>query len=340
MKLRNFINEVRILLVWGVIVVIFSTISPNFFQPTNAIVLLLNGSIIALITLSQSFVLLTGGIDLSTGAVISMTGIIAASFMRSGLAWYLSAFLATLFGALMGTFNGLIIHYFGIPPFIVTFAAMGVASSIPMIITRAESISIVDQKFLWLGQGHILGLPVPIAIVFVCAILAALVLKSTVFGTHIYALGGNRLAARLSGVNVMRTTVLVYALSGCLAGLAGVVATSRLGVAYPQTGTGDQLFYSIASAVVGGVSLFGGIGKIRGAMTGVLLIATISNGMNVIAVSSYWQPLVIGLIILAGVGFDGKRGSSSEKEKKNRTFTKWFTKNSDGHGANPSNNPK
>jgi ribose transport system permease protein len=340
MKIRNFINEVRILLVWVVIVGIFSFISPNFFQSTNAIVLLLNGSIIALITLSQSFVLLTGGIDLSTGAVISMTGIIAASFMRAGLAWYLAAFLATLFGALMGTFNGLIIHYFGIPPFIVTFAAMGVASSIPMIITRAESISIADQKFLWFGQGSILGLPVPIVIVFVCAILAALILKSTIFGTHIYALGGNRQAARLSGVNIMKTTVLVYALSGFLAGLAGVVATSRLGVAYPQTGTGDQLFYSIASAVVGGVSLFGGIGKIRGAMTGVLLIATISNGMNVIAVSSYWQPLVIGLIILAGVGFDGKRGAGSEKEKKSISLTSLFKRNSDGHVANLSKNPQ
>ena len=340
MKIKNFINEVRILLVWALIVAIFTFISPNFFQPTNAIVLLLNGSIIALITLSQSFVLLTGGIDLSTGAVISMTGIIAASFMKSGLGWYLSAFLATLFGALLGTFNGLIIHYFGIPPFIVTFAAMGVASSIPMIITKAQSISIADQKFLWFGQGSILGLPVPIAIVFLCAILAALVLKSTIFGTHIYALGGNRQAARLSGVNIMKTTVLVYALSGFFAGLAGVVATSRLGVAYPQTGTGDQLFYSIASAVVGGVSLFGGIGKIRGAMTGVLLIATISNGMNVIAVSSYWQPLVIGIIILAGVGFDGKRGAALEKEKKTKFITKLLKKNSDGHGANPSNNPK
>ena len=313
MKKVNIPQEAGIFFVFLVMVLIFSLLSENFFTITNASVLLLNGAIIALIGLGQTFVLLTGGIDLSTGANVAMSGIIATVLMRSGMPWWSAAIGAALCGSLLGVINGLIIHYIEIPPFIVTFAAMGVASSIPMIITRAESIQITQERFAWIGQGHVLG--VPVILVTIAAIISSILLKNTVLGTHIYALGGNKLAARLSGINVMRTTVFVYAFSGFLAGVAGVVATSRLNVGYPQTGTGNQLFYSIAAAVVGGVSLFGGIGTIRGAIAGVLLISTISNGMNVVNVSSYWQPLVIGLIILGGVSFDSKRSAKRDGAK-------------------------
>ena len=315
MKKVNIPQEAGIFFVFLVMVLIFSLLSENFFTITNASVLLLNGAIIALIGLGQTFVLLTGGIDLSTGANVAMSGIIATVLMLSGMPWWSAAIGAALCGSLLGVINGLIIHYIEIPPFIVTFAAMGVASSITMIITRAESIQITQERFAWIGQGHVLGVPVPVILVTIAAIISSILLKNTVLGTHIYALGGNKLAARLSGINVMRTTVFVYAFSGFLAGVAGVVATSRLNVGYPQTGTGNQLFYSIAAAVVGGVSLFGGIGTIRGAIAGVLLISTISNGMNVVNVSSYWQPLVIGLIILGGVSFDSKRSAKRDGAK-------------------------
>jgi len=315
MKKITIPQEAGIFFVFLFMVLIFSLLSENFFTLTNASVLLLNGAIIALIALGQTFVLLTGGIDLSTGANVAMSGIIATVLMRAGVPWWMAAIGAALCGSLLGIINGLIIHYIEIPPFIVTFAAMGVASSIPMIITRAESIQITQEEFAWIGQGHVFGIPVPVILVFLAAIVSSILLKNTVLGTHIYALGGNKLAARLSGINVMKTTVFVYAFSGFLAGVAGVVATSRLNVGYPQTGTGNQLFYSIAAAVVGGVSLFGGIGTIRGAIAGVLLIATISNGMNVVNISSYWQPLVIGLIILGGVSFDSKRSSRRDGAK-------------------------
>jgi ribose transport system permease protein len=311
-------QEAGIFSVFIVMVIIFSILSENFFTLTNSSVLLLNGSIIALIALGQTFVLLTGGIDLSTGANVAMTGIISTVLMRSGVPWWMAAIGAALGGALLGAINGLIIHYIEIPSFIVTFAAMGVASSIPMIITRAESIQITQEKFAWIGQGHVFGIPVPVILVALAALISSILLKNTVLGTHIYAMGGNKLAARLSGINVMRTTVFVYAFSGFLAGVAGVIATSRLNVGYPQTGTGNQLFYSIAAAVVGGVSLFGGVGTIRGAVAGVLLISTISNGMNVTNISSYWQPLVIGLIILGGVSFDSKRSRLNGTKSKAR----------------------
>jgi ribose transport system permease protein len=214
---------------------------------------------------------------------------------------------------LLGVINGGLTYYLRIPAFIATFSTQGVALAVPLIITGAESISIHDFGFTWVGQGRILGTPVPVVLIASLAILAGLFLKMTRLGVHIYALGGNRAAARLAGVNVATTTLFVYGVSGFCAGMGGLIATSRLMVGFPATGTGNELFYSIAAAVVGGVSLFGGVGSVLGAMIGAVLIAIVSNGMNVINVESYWQSLVIGIIILAGVTFDTFRRSRATK---------------------------
>jgi ribose transport system permease protein len=209
--------------------------------------------------------------------------------------------------------NGALTHFLKIPAFIATFSTQGVALAIPLIITGAQSISVHDFGFTWIGQGRVLGLPTPVALVIIAAVAAGFFLRMTRLGVHIYALGGNRAAARLSGVNVATTTLFVYGVSGFCAGVGGLIATSRLMVGFPATGTGNELFYSIAAAVVGGVSLFGGVGTIQGAIIGAVLIAVVSNGMNVINVQSYWQSLVIGVIILLGVTFDTYRRSRSGK---------------------------
>jgi ribose transport system permease protein len=205
--------------------------------------------------------------------------------------------------------NGTIIHYVRVPAFIVTFSTLGVASSIPLIITGANSISVLNSGFSVVGQGHLHGtnIPVPVVMLVVAAVLASLVLSWTSFGRHIYAVGGNASAARLAGVNIARTTIAVYAISGLCAAFGGVISTSRLMVGFPATGMGNELFFSIAAAVVGGVSLFGGTGSVGGAMIGAVLISAVSDGMNILNVSSYWQPLAIGLIILAGVSLDTYR---------------------------------
>lgn len=315
-------DEAGILSVLLAIVVVFAIVSKPFGTVPNALVLLLNGTVIAALALGQTFVLLTGGIDLSTGANVAMTGVLAAVLLQAGLPGPLAAILAVSCGTLLGMANGLMVHYLRVPAFIVTFSTLGVASSIPLIITGANSIPIVDPWFVQIGQGQVLGIPIPVVIVGIAALLAFVMLGWTRLGTHIYALGGNRAAARLAGVNVARTTVIVYGLSGLCAGIGGVIATSRLGVGFPATGQGNQLFYSIAAAVVGGVSLFGGVGSVAGAMIGALLIATISNGMNVMNVQAYWQPLVIGLIILAGVAFDTRRSLRREQGAKARSHTR------------------
>ncbi len=306
-------DEAGIFAVLVVVVIALSFISPSFRTFSNGFVLLLNGTVIMFLALGQTFVLLTGGIDLSTGGNIAMTGVIAALLMSLGVPWPIAALLALAVGTLLGLINGTLVHYLRIPPFIATFSTQGVALAVPLIITGAQSISVHDMGFRWVGQGKIEGIPAPVILVIVAAIIAGLFLRYTRQGVHIYALGGNKAAARLSGVNVAKTTLFVYAVSGFCAGMGGLIATSRLMVGFPATGTGNELFYSIAAAVVGGVSLFGGVGTVQGAMIGAVLIAVVSNGMNVTNVQSYWQSLVIGVIILLGVTFDTYRRSQENK---------------------------
>ena len=307
MTRRHLPDETGIFMVLVVVVIALSIMAPYFRTIDNGLILLLNGAIIAFLALGQTFVLLTGGIDLSTGANVAMSGVLAALFMRTGMPWIVAAVCALLCGVLLGVTNALLIHYLQVPAFIVTFSTMGVASAIPLILTGANSILITDAGFSWIGQGKILGIPVPVALLALAAVLATLFLRWTRPGIHVYALGGNRVAARLAGVNVARTTILVYAVSGFCGSVGGLIATSRLMVGFPATGLGNELFFSIAAAVVGGVSLFGGVGTVPGAMLGAVLIATVSNGMNILNVSSYWQSLVIGLIILGGVAYDTQR---------------------------------
>ena len=307
MNRRRLPEETGIFAILLLVALGFSLLSANFRTLSNGSTLLLNVSVIAFLALGQVFVLLTGGIDLSTGANVALTGVFVALLMEHGVPWVLASLLTLLLGAGVGAINGLIIHYAKVPPFIVTFATMGVASSIPLIITQGNSIAVAQAGFAFVGQGKVAGIPTPVFMLAVAAIVAGFLLSRTVYGRHVYAFGGNRDAARLAGVGLGRTTFSVYALSGLCAGFGGLISTSRLMDGFPTTGLGNELFFSIAAAVVGGVSLFGGVGSVPGAMIGAVLIGTVSDGMNVANVSSYWQPLVIGLIILAGVSLDTYR---------------------------------
>ena len=311
MSRRRVPDEVGIAGILILVVVVMSLLSPNFRTAGNFEVLLLNGAVVALLALGQTFVLLTGGIDLSTGSNLALTGMAAALGMQAGLPWWAATLLALAVGVAVGLVNGVFVHYLRLPPFISTFSMFGIAGSIPMILTGAASVTVRDPMFAFLGRGSVFGIPTPILVVALVAVVFSVLLARTSTGVHIYALGGNKETARLAGIHTGRTTLFVYAVSGLCAALAGVVTTSRLMVGYPSAGSGNELFYSIAAAVVGGVSLFGGVGSIGGALLGAVLIATVSNGMNVVGVDSFWQPLVIGVIILAGVSLDTYRRSLS-----------------------------
>lgn len=307
MRVKRLPEEAGILAILAVVALAFALLSPNFATVGNMQVLLLNGAVIAFLALGQTFVLLTGGIDLSAGSNVALTGVIAAVATSHGAPWWVAVLVALATGTLTGIFNGAVIHYVKLPPFIVTFSTFGIAASIPQIITGAESVIVADPFFATIGRGSLLGVPTPVVMVLVAAAILTFVLRRTPTGVHIYAVGGNKETSRLAGVAIARTTILVYAISGLTAGVGGVIVASRLMVGYPTAGSGNELFFSIAAAVVGGVSLFGGIGSIPGAFFGAILIATVSNGMNVVRVDSFWQPLVIGVIILIGVSLDTYR---------------------------------
>lgn len=309
--MRRIPNELGIAAVVVLVAGALALISPTFRTVGNLEILLLNGAVIAFLALGQTFVLLTGGIDLSTGSNIAMTGMVAALLMRGGAPWYVAALAAIALGLVTGMLNGAAVYYLRLPPFIVTFATFGIAASVPLILTGASSVNVADRLFAIIGRGAIFGIPMPILLVALAAAAFAVLLRYTVTGVHIYAVGGNAETSRLAGVRSGGVIMFAYAMSGLCAAMGGLITTSRLMVGYPSAGSGNELFYSIAAAVVGGVSLFGGIGTIQGALLGAVLIATVSNGMNVVGVQSYWQPLVIGVIILAGVILDTHRRSIS-----------------------------
>jgi ribose transport system permease protein len=304
-------KETGIAIVLLCIIVIGRLSTPNFLTMSNMMILLLNGAVIGFLCLGQTFVLLTGGIDLSTGSIVAMSCVFAAVFMQyAGIPWPAAIILVMGVGVFTGMVSGLIIHYAGVPPFIVTFAMQGVAASIPQIITGANFIMITQKGYSLIGQSRPLGIPFPVIALIVAAFCASLFLRRTVLGTHVYAVGGNAEASRLAGINIKKITVLVYAVSGFCAACGGLIYGSRIMVGSPNPGrVGDDLFFSIAASVVGGVSLFGGTGTVLGAMIGAVMIASVSNLMNVLSISPFWQPLVIGVIILGGVTFDTLRSS-------------------------------
>jgi ribose transport system permease protein len=300
-------DETSIFLVLVVVVLVLSALSPTFGTVNNGLVLLLNGAVVGILALGQTFVLLTGGIDLSTAAVMAFSGVIATLVMSWGVPWPVACAAALACSLAIGVVNGLIVRYGRLPAFIATFGMQGIVSSLAQVIPNGVSITAADPSFSWLGQGYMFGVPVAVILFGLVAIAAAALLKWTRLGVHIYALGGNPRAARLAGVNTARTTIFVYATSAGLGGLGGLITASRLMVGFPYVSGGNELFYSIAGAVVGGVSLFGGVGSILGVAIGSVLIATLANGLDVLSISSFWQPFVIGLVILLGVGFDTYR---------------------------------
>ncbi|MDR2136786.1 MAG: ABC transporter permease [Synergistaceae bacterium] len=322
-------KETGIALVLFCIIAVGRFATPNFLTVSNMKILLLNGAVIGFLCLGQTFVLLTGGIDLSTGSIVAMSCVFAAVFMQyAGIPWPVAVVLVMGVGVLTGMLTGLIIHYAGVPPFIVTFAMQGVAASIPQIITGANFIMITQKGYALIGQSRPFGIPFPVIALVVAAICATVFLRKTVTGTHIYAVGGNSEASRLAGINIRKITVLVYAISGMCASCGGLIYGSRIMVGSPNPGrVGDDLFFSIAASVVGGVSLFGGIGTVLGAMIGAIMIAAVSNLMNVLSINPFWQPLVIGLIILGGVTFDTLQSSKRLKWPWKKLWRLYFKEN-------------
>lgn len=269
-----------------------------FLTTENLLNILRQNSMLGVVALGMTFVILTGGIDLSVGALLAVAGVIAANLADRGLTVALVA--ATAAAAALGLVNGLVIAKARIQPFIVTLAMMIAARGLALAATGEESVRIAgaNEDFTWLGRGSIGFLPVPILILIGVYAAGWLVLNHTAFGRSVFAVGDNDEAARLMGLNISRVTIIVYAISGLLAGLAGVMLASRLGAGQPVAGTGYELD-AIAAVVIGGTLLTGGQGGVLSTLIGVLLLGIIFNLFNLEGtISPWWQLVLRGVILL------------------------------------------
>ena len=304
---------------------VFALSSDAFFTVENGMSVALQVSSIALLGIAATCIIITGGIDLSSGSVLALSGVVAALLTRQGVPVPLAMLAGLLAGGACGLVNGLAVTRLRLPPFIATLGMMLIARGLALQITGARAVSGLGEAFGVLGNGTLLrvehdnggtfpdvvfpGVPYPVLLMALIALVVAVMLGRTVFGRHVYAVGSNAEAARLSGVHVSRVTLLTYVLSGLMSGLAGCVLMSRLVTGQPNEGVMYELD-AIASAVIGGASLTGGIGTISGTMIGAFIIGVLRNGLNMNGISSFVQQIIIGLVILLTVWIDQKRNRS------------------------------
>ena len=305
------------------VVAVFSATSNAFFTVNNGMTIALQVTSIALLGIGATCVIITGGIDLSVGSVLALAGVVAALAVKElGMPVPIGMLLGILTGSLCGLINGLLVTRFKLPPFIATLGMMLIARGVALQITGARAVSGLGESFGELGNGALFrivtigddgfpnvvfpGIPYPVILMVVIALAVSFMLNRSILGRHIYAVGSNADAARLSGVNVARVTNFTYILSGTLAGLTGCVLMSRLVTAQPNEGVMYELD-AIASAVIGGTSLIGGVGTISGTAIGAFVIGILRNGLNMNGVSAFTQQIIIGLVILVTVWIDQLR---------------------------------
>ncbi|PID22042.1 ribose ABC transporter permease [Sporosarcina sp. P3] len=290
------------------IVVIISIMSPSFLTLNNLFNVLRQVSINALIAFGMTFVILTGGIDLSVGSILALTGAVTAGMMSGGMDPILAMLLGVLLGVLLGAINGLIIAKGKVAPFIATLATMTIFRGLTLVYTEGRPISGLGDSFTFqmLGKGYVFGIPFPVITMAISFAVLYFILKKTTFGRRVYAVGGNEEASRLSGINVDRVKIYVYSLAGGLTAIASLILTSRLNSAQPTAGNMFELD-AIAAVVLGGTSLTGGRGWIVGTLIGALIIGVLNNGLNLIGVSSFFQQVVKGAVILIAVLLDRKK---------------------------------
>ncbi|WAA12543.1 ABC transporter permease [Fervidibacillus halotolerans] len=310
MKAKDLIQKMGPLLGLLVIVFTLTILTPNFLTVNNLLNVFRQVSINALIAFGMTFVILTGGIDLSVGSILALSSALTASFMVGGMDPILAVLIGVLLGALMGGLNGFVITKGKVAPFIATLATMTIFRGLTLVLTEGRPITGLSEAFSFqmIGKGYFLGIPFPVIIMTVVFVILYIVLKQTTFGRGIYAIGGNEEASRLSGLKVDQIKSGAYVISGAMAALAGIILTSRLNSAQPTAGASYELD-AIAAVVLGGTSLSGGRGKIVGTLIGALIIGVLNNGLNLLNVSSFYQQVVKGGVILLAVLLDRKKSA-------------------------------
>ncbi|MDY3696842.1 ABC transporter permease subunit [Staphylococcus hyicus] len=290
------------------LIIMISILNPAFLDLSNLLNLLRQISINGLIAFGMTFVILTGGIDLSVGSILALSSAFIALFITSGVDPILAIIIGVVIGFILGVVNGIFVTKGNMAPFIATLATMTIFRGLTLVVTDGNPITNLGDNYLFqlFGKGYFFGIPVPAVTMTLVFIILFVILHKTTFGRHTYAIGGNEIASKISGIKVDRVKIFIYGISGLMAALAGAILTSRLNSAQPTAGTAYELD-AIAAVVLGGTSLTGGKGRIVGTLIGVLIIGVLNNGLNLLGVSSFYQQVVKGVVILIAVLIDRKK---------------------------------
>jgi len=303
-RVRDILRRFSVFVILLGICLIFALGSEDFLTVSNLLNVALQTSIIAIVAIGMTFTILTAGIDLSVGSVMALGGALAAGLaVRQGWGTYGGIGGSLIVGLVVGAVNGLLVIRGGIPPFVATLAMMTVGRGLTLVYTQGRPIAGIDEAFKFLGTGQVVGLPVPVILLAVMALIAHGVLRHTRFGTYVYATGGDEEIARLAGIPPDAIKLTVYMISGLTAALGGVLLTARLWSAQPNAATGWELD-AIAAPVLGGVSLFGGVGGVGGTLVGAFIIGVLSNGLNLLGIPSYYQQVIKGVVFILAVMLD------------------------------------
>ncbi len=341
-SLIDYVIDMRTGLVLVILIIFFSSITDTFFTTRNAVLVAKHVALYSFIALGMTMVIITGGIDLSVGSVAGLCGMIAGYLINKGIrvesmkmtiypSIPLVVLICLLVGGLIGLLNGTLISHFKMPPFIATLGTMYIARGLALLSSRGHTFPNLDGKpefgnqgFDTIGLKSFGGIPMQIWLMILFVLIAAYVLNKTILGHHIYAVGGNSEAARISGVNVSRTLIFTYVFSGICACMSGLIAASQLVASHPATGEAWEMT-AIAATVLGGTSMSGGIGSIGGTITGLFVITVLQDGMVMVGVSQFWQKVFTGVVVIVAVLFDLYQGKLEDaiayrralKKKKN-----------------------
>jgi ribose transport system permease protein len=298
-KQREFLIFSALLIIMAIVQII----APNFLSGNNIYLVSRQIALVAIVAIGELFVILTGGIDLSVGATMGLSGVAAASALVAGVNPSLAILFGIAVGIAVGVFNGWLVSYMLLPAFIVTLGAQLLARGTILIVTKGWPITKIPKSVLFIAQGSFLGIPVPVWIALVVAVMAEVTLTKTAFGRRIYAIGGNQTATFLSGIDVKKIKFFVYVIAALAASIIGITLVARFESAQADAGTGWEM-NAIASAVIGGTSLAGGAGSVLGCIIGACIIGVITNGLVLMRVSSYWQTAIEGAIIVLAAVLD------------------------------------
>ncbi len=304
-SLQEFFKKTGILWVMVALIIVMSMISPTFFTSRNLINVAKQASITSIIGVGMTFVLITGGIDLSVGSVMALSGTLAASaaVAEKNIPIAIVILIGAGLGTLCGLINGIGVSYVGFPPFIMTLGMMTIARGIPLVYTNGTPVFGLSEAFNTLANSRILGIPTLVYYMVIISVIGYIILSKTVLGRQIYGIGGNEEAARLSGVSVARLKMLVYVFSGFLAGIAGILICSRITSGNGTVAEGYEM-NAISAAVIGGVSMTGGSGSVLGMVVGAMILTIIQNSFDIMGVNSFYQDIIKGIIILLAVFLD------------------------------------